>query len=154
MRGTAAIVVLLGLAGLVAGVACAAMAWPGSYSATTEFTVPAHSRDATRLAAVARSQQFPGVRVRVLNGRTFQVTGHGSLTGSVSAELAVVRQVRKAVQDMSLTHVSWTHGGVHANSLASRGKQLQAGGIGLLAGLAAGLGIVVPQRRRKTAVAG
>jgi len=75
MRGTAAIVVLLGLAGLVAGVAYAATVTPTSYEATTAFAVPAHSRDAIRLAAVARSQHVPGVRVRVINARAFNVTG-------------------------------------------------------------------------------
>jgi len=145
-------VVLLGLAGLVAGVAYAATVWPGSYTATTEFTVPAHSHEAIRLAAVARSQHVPGVRVLVLNERAFDVTGPGSLTGSVSAEMAVDRQVWKAIKDMSLRHVSWMHSGVHAYGLVPRGKQLQDGGIGLLAGLAAGIGIVVPRRRRKTSV--
>ena len=152
MRGTAAIVVLLGLAGLIAGVAYAATVSPSSYTATTEFTLPAHSRDAIRLAAVARSQHVPGVRVLVLNAHAFNVTGHGSLAGSVGAEMAVDRHVWKVIKDMSLTHVSWMHSGVHAYGLVPRGKQLQAGGIGLLAGLGAGLGIVVPRRRRKTSV--
>jgi hypothetical protein len=145
-------VVLLGFLGLVAGVAYAATAGPSSYTATTEFTLPAHSHDAARLAAVARSQHVPRVRVRVLNGHTFQVTGHGSLTGSVSAELAVVSQVRKAIKDMSLAHVRWMHGGVHAAARLPQGNVLRTGGIGLLAGLGAGLGIEVLSRSRVIAV--
>ncbi len=148
-----AIVVLLGLVGLVAGGAFAVTdLGPRSYTATEEFTLPAHSHDAIRLAAVARSQHVEGVRVRVLDGHTLQVTGHGSLTGSVSALEAVVSQVRKAIKDMSLTHVWSIHGGVHALARRSQGNAVQTGGIGLLAGLGAGLGIVVPLRRRMTAI--
>ena len=115
MLRSLAIVVLLGLVGLVAGAAFASTdLGPRRYTATEEFALPAHSRDAIRLAAVARSQHVRGVRVRVLDGHTLQVTGHGSLTGSVSALEAVVSQVRKAIKDMSLTHVWSIHGGVHA----------------------------------------
>jgi hypothetical protein len=153
MLRSLAIVLLLGLAGLVAGVAYAATdLGPRSYTATEEFTLPAPSRDANRLAAVARSQHVQGVRVRVLDGHTLQVTGHGSLTGSVTALQAVVSQVRKAIKDMSLTHVRSIHGGVHALARRPQGNALQTGGIGLLAGLGAGLGLVVPLRRRMSAI--
>ena len=153
MLRSLAIVVLVGLSGLVAGVAFAVTdLGPRRYTATEEFTLPTHSHDAIQLAAVARSQHVQGVRVRVLNGHTFQVTGHGSLTGSVSAEQAVVSQVRKAIKNMSLTHVRSTHGGVHALVRRSHGNAVQTGLIGLLAGLGAGIAIVVPLRQRMTAM--
>src|SRR5258708_17292678 len=101
-----AIVVLLGLVGLVAGGAFAVTdLGPRSYTATEEFTLPAHSHDAIRLAAVARSQHVEGVRVRVLDGHTLQVTGHGILTGSVSSLDAGVIPVSEGTNDMSLSHV-------------------------------------------------
>jgi len=91
------------------------------------------------------------VRVRVLNGHTFQVIGHGSLTGSVSAMLAVAGQVREAIKDMSLTHVSWIHS-VHAGAPRPEGNVGRTGLIGLLAGLGAGVAIVLALRRRMTAM--
>src|SRR5258707_8449110 len=107
-----AIVVLLGLVGLVAGGAFAVTdLGPRSYTATEEFTLPAHSHDAIRLAAVARSQHVEGVRVRVLDGHTLQVTGHGSLTGSVSALEAERSPGREAIKGMSATHVWAIHRG-------------------------------------------
>src|SRR5258707_15340739 len=137
-----AIVVLLGLVGLVAGGAFAVTdLGPRSYTATEEFTRPAHSHDAIRLAAVARSQHVEGVRVRVLDGHTLQVTGHGSLTGSVSALEAVVSQVRKAIKDMSPTHVWSIHGGGPALCPPPPGKAGPTRGIRPLAGPGGGAGV-------------
>jgi hypothetical protein len=139
------VVAVLALLGYFIGAAVTALG-PGSYEATDEFTLT-HSRDAIGLAAVARSQHVQGVRVRVHDAHTFEVTGHGSLKGSVSALNAVYSQVKKAIKRMRLGHVWKIYGGVHALA-RPQGNATQTGVIGFLAGLGTGFGIVVfPWRR-------
>lgn len=148
MRRTLAVAVLA-LLGFIAGAAVTELG-ARSYIFTAEFNLR-HGRDASYFASVARSQHVQGIRVRVLDGNTFQVTGHGSADGAVSAVEVVARQVRRAldrVPDMRYSEIS---GGVHALA-RPQGNALQTGAIGLLAGLGVGLGIVVPHGRRVTAV--
>lgn len=144
-------VVLLGFLGLTAGVAVATFG-PRSYIAGYEFVLPAHSNDAIRLAAMARSQHVQGVRVKVLKGGdTLQVIGHGSLHGAARALNAVAIQVRKAVNRMPGVKLQ---GIPFAHALARpQCNAVQTGAIGLMAGLSAALGFLVPPRSCVTAPA-
>jgi hypothetical protein len=150
------VVVLLGCVGLTAGVAVTTFG-PRSYIVGEEFVLRSHSSghmphspvlDAIRLAALARSQHVQGVRVEVLNGGAFQIVGHGSYDGAARAFAAVATQVRKAVNRMpgeKLLGIPFAH------ALARpQGNAIQTGAIGLLAGLSAALGFLVPPRSRVT----
>ena len=143
------IVAVLALLGFFVGAAVTQLG-PRSYTATTEFSLPAHSHDAIQLAAVARSQHVQGVRVRIHDGHTFEVTGHGSLEGAYRSSNAVTSQVWQAVKRTRIAHVSAVYGGVHALA-RPQGNAKHTGAIGFLAGLGIGLGIAVPPRRRVTA---
>jgi endonuclease YncB( thermonuclease family) len=143
-----AIVALLAFAGLVVGVTVT-NSGPRSYIVGEEFSLPAHSNDAIRLAAVARSQHVQGVRVRVIDGDTLQVIGHGSLHGAARALNEVATQVRKAIKRMPGVTL---RGLPFADALARpQGNAAQTGLVGLLAGLGVGLGLVVPSRARMKA---
>jgi hypothetical protein len=101
---------------------------------------------------VARSQHVHGIRVRVLDTNTFQITGHGSAEGAASAVEVVARQVRRAIDGVPNLRYTEMHGGVHALA-RPQGNADQTGVIGLLAGLGVGLGLVYP-RPRETAKRG
>jgi hypothetical protein len=140
-----ATVALLATLGLVVGAAMTVFG-ARSYIAGEEFVLPAHSKDTVRLAAIARSMHGRGVRVKVLSGDTFQIIGHGSRHGAARALNEVATQVRKAINRLpgaKLRGVPFGH------ALArQQGNALLTGAIGLLAGLGAGLGLVVPSRSR------
>ena len=121
-----------------------------TYVWTDEFHLD-HSQTAVRFASVARSRHVHGVRVRVIGGNRFQITGHGSFHGAPNAVEAVARQVRKAIDRVPKLRYSQIHGGNF--SARPRGNPWQTGAIGLLGGLGIGLGIVAPHRRRVTAMA-
>src|SRR5258705_8482143 len=59
-----------------------------TYIWTDEFHLD-HSQTAVRFASVARSRHVHGVRVRVVGGNSFQITGHGSFHGAPNAVEAV-----------------------------------------------------------------
>src|SRR5215469_3685642 len=88
-----AIVVLFAVAGLAVGLALTRHV-PPRYTVGEQLTLPANSRAAGRLAAVASSQHVPGVGVHVLSERTFEITGHGT---SMAAARRAVSTVRKAI---------------------------------------------------------
>jgi len=143
MRRIMTVAVLAPL-GFVAGVAVAELG-PGSYTFTYQFNLP-HSQNAIPLAALARSQHVQGIRVRVLDEHTFQITGHGTAAGAVSAADKVASKVRKAIDTMPDSRYWMVHGGVHALARPQR-NAAQTGAIGFLAGLGVGLGIILPYRR-------
>jgi hypothetical protein len=92
-----------------------------------------------------------GVRVRVLHGDTLQVVGHGSRHGAAGALNEVATQVRKAINRMPGVTLRGVLPFGHALARL-RGNALQTGAIGFLAGLGAGLGLIVPSRARRTPV--
>lgn len=143
--GKVALVMFLAVLGFAAG---ALVPVQGSYTATDQYSAPVRSHAAVRLAAVARSLHLAGVRVRVDNASTFEVTGHGSSDGAVRLLSAVNRQVWKAVKRLRLAHVSMIYGGENELVRPSENNATRHAVIGLLAGLGIGLGIVVPSRRR------
>jgi hypothetical protein len=141
-----ATVALLATLGLVVGAAMTVFG-ARSYIAGEEFVLPAHSKDTVRLAAIARSMHVRGVRVRVLSGDTFQIIGHGSRHGAARALNEVATQVRKAINRMPGAKLRRVLPFGHALA-RQQGNALLTGAIGLLAGLGAGLGLVVPSRSR------
>ncbi len=138
-------VVLLGLAGLVVGVLATSLGGP-SYNASGEISLPAHSREsASDLVAMVKGQH-PGVRVIPAGSRVIYVSVNGSLNGSANAYGAAVRDL-----------LSHAHGKVftigragHALVRTTLGNPVHYGLLGLLAGLSAALGFLVPPRSRRT----
>jgi hypothetical protein len=149
--GRIVIVVVIAVLGFLAGVLVSARG-DNSYTATDEYSAPTHSHAAMRLEAVARNQHVHGVRVRIHNASTFEVTGHGSREGAVRTLNTVNRQIWKAVKRLRLAHVSMIYGGLHELVRPSRNNATRNGVIGFLAGLGIGLGVVVPDWRRAAAV--
>jgi hypothetical protein len=144
------VVFLAGL-GFLVGILVSAQGG-GSYTATDEYWTHTHSHAAMQLEAVARRQQhIRGIRVRVHNAYTFEVTGHGSSQGAVQTLNTANHQIWKAVKRLRLAHVSMIYGGLHELVRPSQGIAIRHGVIWLLAGLGIGLGIVLPFRRRATA---
>ncbi|MDR2986604.1 MAG: hypothetical protein LBV34_17375 [Nocardiopsaceae bacterium] len=141
------VVVLLGCVGLVVGVMVTSLGGP-SYNASGEISLPAHSREsAADLVAMVKGQH-PGVRVIPAGSRTIYVSVNGSLNGSANAYAAAVREL--------LGHV---HGKVdaigragHALISTTLGNPVHYGAVGLLAGLSAALGFLVPPKSRLTSV--
>jgi hypothetical protein len=139
-----AIVVLLGLAGLVLGVTVTPLGGP-RYSAVYVMWLPAHSREsATDLVAMVRGQH-PGVRVIAGRGsRVIYVSANGSLTGSANAVGAAIRKL--------VGHTDGKVGGVgsagHALVRTTLGNRVHYGAVGLLAGIGLALGLLVPSKSR------
>jgi hypothetical protein len=141
-----ATVALLATLGLVVGASMTVFG-PRSYIAGEEFVLPAHSKDAFRLAAVASSLHVHGVRVRVLPGDTLQIIGHGSRHGAARALNEVATQVRKAINRMPGAKLRGVLPFGHALA-RQHGDAAHTGALGLLAGFGAGLGLVVPSSSR------
>jgi hypothetical protein len=99
-------IVLFGFLGLVVGVVVTALG-SRSYTSDAVIEVPAHSRDAKVLVAVARNQHVQGVRVRIFDAHIVSLTGHGSLAGSVRAVWAVAR---KLIDSVPRSQVRVIHG--------------------------------------------
>ena len=132
-----AIVVLLGLVGLVIGVKATSLGGP-RYEAFAQLDLPAHSHEAPALVAMTKGQH-PGVRVSAAGGRSVEVSANGSLYGSADAVGAAAREL-----------IAHAHGKVHWIGSAGHalmrplGNPVHYGAVGFLAGLGAGLGFVVP----------
>lgn len=137
-------VVLLGLVGLVIGAKVTSLGGP-RYEAFEQLTLPANSHQAPTLVAMTRGQH-PDVKVSAAGGRSIEVSANGSHYGAAN-------EVEKATRELLVR----AHGKVHTlgsfghTEMRPLGNPVHYGAIGLLAGLGAGLGIVVPIRRRVTA---
>ena len=132
MRGTL-IVAVLALQGCEVGSAVTELGPP---SCTDEFYLH-HSRDASHLASVARVQHVHGIRVRVLDENTFQITGHGSAEGAAGSVEALARHVRKAIDRIPNLHYAEVHGDAHRLPVPSA-TTLRAVRRGSLPGLRSG----------------
>jgi ABC-type molybdate transport system substrate-binding protein len=140
------VVVLLGFLGLVVGSSVTSLGGP-SYSASGWMRLPAHSREsAADLVAMVRGQH-PGVRVSAAGGRSIYVSANGSLTGSWNAVAATVQELIGHADGK----VSYLGSGGHALIRTSLGNPVHYGAVGLLAGLGAGLGFLLPPRSRLSA---
>jgi len=138
-------VVLLGFVGLIVGVMVTPLGGP-SYNASGEIWLPAHSREsATDLVSMVKGQH-PGVRVIPAGSRSIYVSVNGSLNGSANAYDAAVRDLLGHVHGK--VHTVGTAG--HALIRTTLGNPVHYGAIGLLAGLSAALGFLVPPRSRLT----
>jgi hypothetical protein len=137
------IVVLLGLVGLVVGVKVTSLGGP-RYEAFEQLTLP-HSHEAPALVAMTKGQH-PGVRVRADGGRFVLVSANGSLNGSASAVGAATRELMRHAHGKV-----WRIGSAGHAEMRPLGDPVHYGAVGLLAGLGAGLGFVMPARRRMTA---
>ena len=149
------VVVLFGCVGLAAGVAVTTFG-PRSYIVGWAFLLPRHS-DGLRLAAIARSQHVQGVRVKFRlsrgGGGELDVLGHGSRDGATRAANAVATQVLRAIKRMpSVWQRFLAYRNVPAAHALARpqGNAVLTGALGLLAGLSAALGFLVPPRSRLT----
>jgi hypothetical protein len=92
--------------------------------------------------------QHPGARVTAAGSRSIYVSANGSLTGSANAVGAAVRELIGHADG----RVSYMGTGGHALVRTSLGNPVHYGAVGLLAGLGAALGFLVPPRSRVTAV--
>ncbi len=141
------IVALLGLAGLALGVAATALGGP-RYNASDEMWLPADSRvSATDLVAMVRDQH-PGVRVIPAGSRVIYVSANGSLAGSANAVGAAVRELMGHTD----SNVSVMGRAGHALIRTTLGNRVHYGAVGLLAGIGAAVGLLVPPRSRVTPV--
>ena len=140
------VVVLLGFVGLVVGVMVTPLGGP-SYNASGEIWLPAHSREsATDLVAMVKGQH-PGVRVIPAGSRTIYVSVNGSLNGSANAYAAAVRELLGHVHGKVVDAMGRTG---HALIRTPLGNPVHYGAVGLLAGLGAAIGFLVPPRSRLT----
>ena len=133
------IVALLGLAGLALAVAVTALGGP-RYNASDEMWLPAHSREpATDLVAMVQGQH-PGVRVIPAGNRVIYVSANGSLAGSANAVGAAVRELIGHADG----NVSVMGRAGHALIRTTLGNRVHYGAVGLLAGIGAAVGLLVP----------
>src|SRR5262245_60490275 len=138
-----AIVALLGLVGLVVGVRVTSLGGL-RYEAFEQLTLPTHSHEAPDLVAMTRGQH-PGVRVLAAGGRVVLVSASGNLMGSANAVGAATRELIGHAHSKVTTIGSAGHA-----MMRPLGNPAHYGAVGLLAGLGAGIGLVVPFRRRVT----
>jgi hypothetical protein len=139
------VVVLLGFVGMVVGVMVTPLGGP-SYNASGEIWLSAHSwQSASDLVAMVKGQH-PGVRVIPAGSRTIYVSVNGSLNGSAKAYGAAVRELLGHAQGKvdAMGRVG------HALIRTPLGNRVHYGLVGLLAGLSAALGFLIPPRSRLT----
>jgi hypothetical protein len=136
---------LLGFVGLGIGVMLTPFGGP-RYNASGEIRLPAHSRETARDLVSKVKGQHPGVRVKPTGNRGIYVSVNGSLNGSANAYEAAVRDLLRHVHGKVFTI------GRAGDALVrtTLGNPVHYGAIGLLAGLSAALGFLVPPRSRLT----
>ena len=96
------------------------------------------------MVAMTRGEH-PGVRVLAAGGRVVTVSASGSLMGSANAVGAATRELIGYAGGKVMTIGSAGHA-----LMRPLGNAVHYGAVGLLAGIGAGLGFVVPPRRRVT----
>lgn len=134
---------LLGLAGLTAGVA-SGMLFPGEIRET--FVVPAHTLPASDLVRMERGQH-PGVRVVAHGRRVIDLSTSGSVRDADEAWCALDLDALYAFHDGPGPTC-----GVPVHPRDPRLPRGDFGLFGLLAGMSAALGFLVPPESRVTAV--
>ena len=139
------VVVLLGFVGVILGVMVTPFGGP-SYNTSGEIWLPAHSRESAKDLVSMVKGQHPGVRVIPVGSRSIYVSVNGSLDGSANAYDAAVRDLLGHVHGK--VHSIGTGG--HALIRTALGNPVHYGAVGLLAGLSAALGLLVPPRSRLT----
>src|SRR5262245_60111221 len=140
------VVVLLGCIGLTAGVAVTGMGGQ-RYVKTAEILLRPNS-DASHIVAMTKSQH-PGVRVFAhSNGRrpTITVSATGSPEGAFNAVSTATTQVIRQADG----HFKSALSSFETIQQRPLGNPVHYGMVGLLAGLSAALGFLVPPRSRLT----
>ena len=137
------VVVLLGFVGLGIGVMLTPFGGP-RYNASGEIRLPAHSRETARDLVSMVKGQHPGVRVFPTGSRGIYVSVNGSLNGSANAYDTAVRDLLRHAHG----NASAIGSAGHALVRTTLGNPLHYGAVGLLAGLSAALGFLVPPKSR------
>jgi hypothetical protein len=144
MRGKVTLFALLGLVGLVIGVAVTGPAG-ARYQRTAEVVLRPNS-DPSHVVAMTAGEH-PGVRVFAHGGRFITITATGGAERAFNGVSAAIIEISQQADGKVMSVMS------HLETPQWRppGNRVNYGLVGLLAGLSAALGFVVPPRSRVTA---